>query len=639
MAGLLLLFACASLGLQAWTLSKGLQVEQAARNTEAAQALVAALNGPRAGATTLQAWADTRFALGREDRIRVRSADGLTLVSLDRPADDTGVPDWFAQAWPIAAPPGRLTLVNAAIVKPAENGRPDSAAPAVLEAEARRVWAQQLLWQTVSRSAALLALIAVTGCLTAAAVLRGWLLPRRMTLDQLAGLAASHLTPRGKSDVPQVRGLDATVRDLRQDLALQAEQVLRLQRQAQRDSMTGVSLRHHFLGQLQRRLADPQGGCAALLIVRVCDLEALNLRAGREATDRLLCAVAHVLLTYVDRVSGALVGRLNGGDFALCLPVGGVALETALSLRSAFAALPALRNAGALAVVGGVDGLPRTTCSAALAEADAALARAEADGVLSVAVAHHGDLVADAAGATAWRQQIAEALTQQRGRLVATPVLDREGRVLHLVCTLHLQLSVDAAHQPPRAWLALARRASLLSRVDLLTVQLALHAIAADGQPRGVRVSEPAWSAPGFVAAVRALLQVAPAQARALSIELAESEHGGAADGLAAALAAWSASGVRLGVVHGTALPSDLTALQAAGVAFVTVANEQLRGLAADEALKAYASSWFQLVRDLGLLALVDGVTDPQDLDLLWTLGLDGAAASASASAVPSDAF
>ena len=642
-AGLLLLFALASMGLLTWTLAQALQVEQTARNAEAAQTLAAILNRPRADAATLQALADARYALGREDRIRVRSAQGSTLVSLDRAAADAGVPVWFNEAWPIVAPPGRLTLANVRLanLSLASTGIgsafSDTSQPVVLEAEAGRAWAQQLLWRTVSRSAALLGLLAAAASLLAAAVLRGWLLPWRLRLGPLQGEAADRWALLDDSGVLDARGLarsmHATVRDLRQDVAAQAEQVLRLQRQAQLDSLTGVSLRHHFLGQLQRRLADPQAGHAALLIVRVCDLEALNLRVGRDATDRLLCAVAHLLLTYVDRVSGALAGRLNGGDFALCLPVGGVALETAVSLREALAALPASRNAGALMVVGGVDDLPQSTCSAALAAADAALARAETSEADSVAVDHHGDLVADAAGAQAWRAQIAEALTQARGRLHTTPVCDRQGRTLHLACALHLQLAADGTHQPPRAWLALARRAQLLPRVDLLTLQLALHAIAADGQPRCVRLAAVAWASPGFVAAVRALLQAAPTPARALAIELAEPDPGAAAEGLAAAVAAWVPSGVRLGLrlAHGGATPPDLAALQAAGVAFVTVAGKHLRGVAADEALKAHARGLIKRVRDLGLTALVAGASDAHDLAVLWNLGLDGAAAPQAA--------
>jgi GGDEF domain-containing protein/EAL domain-containing protein (putative c-di-GMP-specific phosphodiesterase class I) len=468
---------------------------------------------------------------------------------------------------------------------------------------------------------------AVVGLLVAA-VLRGWLLRWRLMLDQLQGLAVGRLMNVEASDLPEVRSIHNAVLGLRQELQLQVDQVLKLQRQAQLDTLTGLALRHHFLGQLQRRLAEPHKGRAALLIVRVCDLDALNLRAGREATDRLLCAVAHVLLTYVDRVSGALAGRLNGGDFALCLPVGGMALETAGSLREALGALPALRLAGAQTAVGAVDNLPHTTCSVALAAADAALARAEAVGGGGVAVDRHGDLVADAAGAGAWRTQIADALAQERACLEETDVGDREGRCLRWACSLHLQLTPGAAYQPPRAWLALARRAQLLPRVDLLTVRLALQAIARDGRPRSVRVCAMAWAAPGFVAALKALLHAAPEQACDLAITLAEPEQAAEQAGLAVAVAAWLPCGAHVGVEQGSALLLDLRALQAAGIAYVTLAAPHWRGLGADEALKAYASSLMHLTRDLGLAAWLDGPCDPQDLEALWDLGLTGATAA-----------
>jgi GGDEF domain-containing protein/EAL domain-containing protein (putative c-di-GMP-specific phosphodiesterase class I) len=616
----LLLFAAAGIGLQAWTLGLGLQAEQAARNTQAAQALARIFLTQPGDLAAAQALAQAQWALGHEDRIRWSKADGSVLLSLQRVSAEPEVPDWFIQAWPLDAPPGHTVL------------EASSQPASVLEVEASRAWAHHLLWQTLGRSALWMAGFAAVVSLLVAAMLRGWLLRWRLILEQLQGLAAGRLIHVEASGLPEVRRIHSAVRGLRQELQLQVDQVLRLQLQAQSDGMTGLALRHHFLRQMQSRLADPQGGRTALLIVRVCDLEALNLRAGRETTDRLLCAVAHVLLTYVDRVGGALAGRLNGGDFALCLPVGGVALETAVSLSVALSALPAIRSASAQTVVGGVDDLPRTTCSAALAEADAALARAEAGGG-GVAVDRHGDLVADAAGASAWRTQIADALSDERGCLDEAELGDREGRCLRWACSLHLQLTPGAAHQPPRAWLALARRAQLLPRVDLLTLRLALQAIARDARPRGVRVSAAAWAAPGFVAAVKALLQSAPAQARELAIDLAEPERAADQAGLAAAVAAWLPCGVRLGVEQGSTQLLDLRALQAAGIASVTLSAAHWRGLGADEALKAYASSVMQLARDLGLAVWLAGPCNGQDLDALWALGLTGVMAPQTAAA------
>jgi EAL domain-containing protein (putative c-di-GMP-specific phosphodiesterase class I) len=336
--------------------------------------------------------------------------------------------------------------------------------------------------------------------------------------------------------------------------------------------------------------------------------------------------VAQVLLTYVDRVPSAVAGRLNGSDFALCLPVGGMALETAESLRDTLAALPAMRATGAGAVVGGVDALPSVRSSAALAQADAALARAEAGEGEGVAVEHHGQLVADAAGASAWRIQIADALAQGRATLDESPVSGADGQVLHRACSLRLQLDEGGAFQPGRAWMALARRGQLLHQVELLTLHLALLASAKDANPRAVRVAAESLLVPGFVTEVQALLQTAAPSVRYLAIEIAETERLGDLRALVVAVTAWRSRGVRLGVAHAHASPLALPALQSMGIRFVTVGAQHLRGVAHDPALRTYAEGLFGLIRSLGLIALTDRVPAAADLELLWTLGLDGAA-------------
>ena len=66
----------------------------------------------------------------------------------------------------------------------------------------------------------------------------------------------------------------------------------------------------------------------------VVDLAGVNRAMGHAATDRMLMSIAQSLRPYAERVDGCFLGRLNGSDFALCLPVAGVARETAQALAS-----------------------------------------------------------------------------------------------------------------------------------------------------------------------------------------------------------------------------------------------------------------------------------------------------------------
>jgi predicted signal transduction protein with EAL and GGDEF domain len=397
------------------------------------------------------------------------------------------------------------------------------------------------------------------------------------------------------------------------------------------DTLTGLALRDHFVTQLELRLADPQAGGRALLLLRVPKLDVLNLRLGRPATDHLLCAIGHLLLIYLDRVPGAIAGRLNGSDFALYLPASGVARETALSLRTALAALTALRSASVSGWVGGVDGLPCLASGKALAEADAALARAEAGEGDGVVVDAHVDLRAAAQGSAAWRWQVADALDTGRVRLQATRVLDRDGRTVHLRCEPQLQLSQETGFQSARLGSALARRSGLLPRLDGVAVRLALLAIAVDGQRRCLRVGAPSIETPGFVDGLAAALAEMPAQTPWLSLSMSAPEWPQALSTMRSAAALWSRAGARVGMDSTGVGSAALQSLAGVGVGFVTLPAQHLHGLAADENLIEPATRMLAAMQGLGLTVLTDEVLADKDLAIAWHLGLDGAPACATA--------
>ena len=417
------------------------------------------------------------------------------------------------------------------------------------------------------------------------------------------------------------RALNAVVRRLREQVAAQAEQVALLQRQAQTDAVTGLTLRASFLPRLADLLGDARAP-AALLMVRVPELGTLNERHGRDAADRLLAAVADVLATYAVRVPGAVAGRLAGQDFALALPAAGAGRETAGAIEAAIHASPAARLPGVRVVVAGCDGLRSMSASAALAAADAALARAEGSGECVVE-----DLPElGVTGAGAWRGLITAALDESRVRLGAFPVVDAEGGLIHLECPLRVQVEAGGEYLVARRWLAMAGRNRLLPRVDLSAVNLALDAIAADGQPRCVHVAPRSLTSPGFARTLLVRLKAAGPAAERLWLEWAEQPEGSLpVAALREAVPAWRRLGVRVGVEHAGGSPRALPALKEIGLDYVKVDARHLVGVAEDSAARSHVEGLLALVRGLGLQAIAEGVGDARQLELLWLLGFDGA--------------
>ncbi|MBK6472589.1 MAG: EAL domain-containing protein [Betaproteobacteria bacterium] len=612
-AALFGLLLAAALAADLRATQQTLQRQLEARNRDAAAVLAAALMQQGREPSAWRAVAAAQFAAGHTRNLRLQAIGRSEMVvDLQRQAALTAAPGWLLRALPLAAAPARLVL--------GEGGT----AVGRLELETDPSWAQDALWDSFKRTGFAAAVLGAVSLLAGAWAWVG----RRPKSGRMATAATARFegTSAGSPSVDT-----GTAAHWREAYATQAEQVAHLQRQTQLDSGTGLTLRHHFLAQLQQRLDEPGGQGLALLIVRVLDLEATNLRLGHESTDRLLGAVANVLLTYVDRVPATLAGRLNGTDFALCLPVAGVAAETAESLRTALAATPALRAGHTEVAVGGVDGLRDTGAGAALAAADAALARAEAEGDTAIGcVVLQASTQGEVLGARAWRELIRAALVEGRTQLAEIPLCDRLGQLLHLDCALRLQLRHGDAFEPADCWRAAARRSRLLPQIDLVAIERALEGIAGDAHARAVQISRSSLATPGFTSDVAAGLAGAPAAARLLVLELIDDVRAGTGAGAApvtAALSVWGRLGVRAGVALGAGATAELPDLKAAGVQYVKLDGGQAQGLAHDEAVRVYVRGLVTLVHDLGLTLTVSGVHDAEDAQALWALGVDGASA------------
>ncbi|MCB9762345.1 MAG: sensor domain-containing diguanylate cyclase [Alphaproteobacteria bacterium] len=116
----------------------------------------------------------------------------------------------------------------------------------------------------------------------------------------------------------------------------------RLEAQAQRDPLTGLANRRHFLSEANRRLdgVASRGGCAGLFFLDLDHFKAVNDRLGHAAGDRLLAIIAEGLRARL-RASD-LVGRIGGDEFVVLAPLR--AMEDALELGETLRGI--VRDAG-----------------------------------------------------------------------------------------------------------------------------------------------------------------------------------------------------------------------------------------------------------------------------------------------------
>jgi predicted signal transduction protein with EAL and GGDEF domain len=637
------LFALASIWAiavlaQALALRDLLQSDLGKRNGAAAAAMAQQASRPDLNLLDLPALIEARFALGDLLRLAAQVPSGVELSALNGAARAPEVPDWFVAALPLRPEPGRAPVGGEGSVQ------------GWLALETDPAATQELLWAAMLRAAVgtAVGLAALAGLLLALGLV--WRERRRRSLAaalmQAQALAQGRWVtapePAGSELQPLTRSLNTLVEGLRERFAQQASELSRLQRQAQTDAVTGLPRREQFIARLDESLSRPDGPDTALLVLRLHGLVAANQALGHDGTDRLLGVLAEVLQTYVEHVPGSFVGRLNGSDFALCLPAAGVAADTARSLLAALGASPLGRQAGLRCSIGATEGLQGLGASRGLAAADEALARADAlfdeSGPGDSATESAGqeaaggrwamlpaaERVADPAGSRAWRAQFAQALADGRVQLGAAPVRAPDGQLLHLACSLRVQLQPGGPFHAARRWLALAARSRLLPEADLAALDLALVCCAADAQERAVPVAAASLASSAFCEAVHARLQQAPLAAKRLHLELGE----GAPEALRGPawkpVQAWRALGTRVGLLHLAGAPGALTLLPPGGLDHVTVVARHLRGVASDIAVRDYAHGLQSLLHGLGLRVFAEGIEDAADLQTLWQLGYDG---------------
>ena len=422
-----------------------------------------------------------------------------------------------------------------------------------------------------------------------------------------------------------VAALNATLRRWRDALGERAAELDELRRQANLDSLTGLFQRGHFLARLEAAVEREDGvEHCGLVLLRVRDLDAMNRELGRDAADQVLRAIGQALSAYGERVAGCFPGRLNGADFALCLPVGGVAHETAQALASALrAVLPGMGPQVAIAL-GAVELQHATTLAQALAVADQALARAESRGPYAVALGRFEPAPHRYSGEDTWRRAIGDALAGGRAKLAQFPLIDAMGALVHLECPLRLQLQAGGAFEVAAHWLPLALRARLTTDVDVRAVALALEAIAKDGVARCVNLSPASLADASLAPRLRALLFAAPRAARQLAIEIAE----------AAALDRFAPlqqlgrqlrpCGVQMGLEHAGNGLGRIDRLFEIGLDFIKLDSSATRGIALEAQRADFVRASVELLHRMSLPVYAEGVVDADDAQMLWRCGIDG---------------
>ncbi|AKJ29610.1 EAL domain-containing protein [Caldimonas brevitalea] len=620
-----------SFGVTVASARQYLQTQLRVKNSDNAAALALSLSQQKGDAELMELLVAAQFDTGFYQRIRFRGTDGRVIERVADPSRARAdAPAWFVALVPIASEPG--------VGQVSDGWR----ALGSVEVVSQVSYAYRDLWRGCLRAGAWLALVALVAGVLGNVIVQGIRRPLHRTVRQAQALTDGQFVTVEEPRVPELqrltRAMNGMVVRVKTAFEEQAGQVDTLRQQATRDPATGVSHRRHFLTRLESELEREDAALeGALIMVRIAELARVNAELGRRDTDRLIQQVAEVLQTHAAQGHGGWVGRLNGSDFALCLPAHDAerpAIEAdAARLMAALRAACEPFGAAQGVMLGAVHYTAGTALSQLLSRADEALARAESQGLFACVVQTDSAAGTVATGEEGWKRRIEAALSEGRLQLARYPLVDPRGQLVHDESPLRLQLEPGGPFLSAAQWLPLAVRTHTVAAVDLAVVDLALREIAANARPVGVNLSVASVVDPGFAAALRMRLEGLPA-ARQLWLEVPEVaalRHHGLVRELCQQV---RHAGARFGLEHaGEHLPK-IERLYEIGLDYLKLDARFVRGAAEEQAVRNFVQSATAMAHGLGIQVYAEGVTAAADAEALWTCGVDGITGPWAAGAV-----
>lgn len=587
------------------------------KNLDNAGSLALSISHMSRDPVTVELQLAAQFDTGHYQVIRLVGPSGEVMVERQAEADVEGAPGWFMRLIPIEAEAGVASVMDGWKLY------------GTLTVESQTRYAYAALWSGT---------LQLLGWFLAAAMLSGVLgslMLKRITrplgdvVAQAEAIGGRRFVtthePRTLEFRTVVRAMNSLAARVKGMLAEESRRLEVLRHEIQHDPLTGLLAREPFLSQLeslmQREDASASGG---MLIVRVAPLAQLNTVLGREGTDQLLKDVAKVMsLTLVEHPD-AVIGRLNGADFAVIAPQESHPAGLAQLVQTSLASMAAEQPIASMIhfPVGGTSYAPGETITDVLARVDGALAQAEQLEADEPVLAESHGVGPHVISLAAWRESLGHVFEQSAVKLASYPVVDAAGSVLHLESPVRILIE-DQWHGAGiiMPWVA---RLGWQGRLDAEVVRCAIETLQTSHDDLCINVSAESIAEPAFRAALIEQLQQVPTLACRLWIDVPEAGALRHLDAFRSLCIALQPLGCKIGLEHVGKHFARIGELHDIGLDYLKVDVSLIRDIHLNTGNQAFLRGLCMVAHAIGLQAIAEGVMHANEINMLFTLGMDG---------------
>lgn len=590
------------------------------KNADNAAALALSLSQQKPDTVAIELGVSALFDSGHYESISVHDPNGKLIIERKSEAGDIDVPDWFVKLIPIHPDPGEAQITNGwsqlGVVTLVSHSR----------------FGYQAVWASTQRVVAALLLASLIGGYLGSLILRRLKKPLAAVIDQAVAITKRRFITIPKPDVPELNQLaeamNLTVTRIKRMFEEEATRLDAVRREANHDSLTGLANRDRLLAELRSAIGEEGSSGGVLFLIRVADLVGINRRMGREATDDMLRRVGQALAESSAELPESTAARMNGADFALLMKGQHDGAQTAETLlaRLVAATEPFVEKSPSAYIAYGRFRFG-TLLGAVLSQVDAALIAVEAEGKTGCREAVFDDANDLPENGEEWARAISQSVVRDQIKLVQFPVIDNGRKLLHYECPLRLRTDPHGNWLAAGRFLPIAERLGLVKILDLAALSQGLKQLG-DGTgdtDLAINLSATTLSDPAFPAEIDALLKAHRKLARKLWIEVAETgvfKHLDAFRTLCHLLEKYEC---RVGIEHFGRQLSEIGRLHDLGLNYVKIDSSFVKGLDTNPGNQAFLKGTCTMARNMGMLVLAEGVETTAELEVLFSLGFDGA--------------
>ncbi|BCB08605.1 GGDEF domain-containing protein [Vreelandella venusta] len=613
---LLLLSFIGSLAISITSSRDYIEQEVRIKNEDNATALALSMSQLDKDVVTLELLISAQFDTGYYRRITLRDTEGQVLIERSANEYRGDVPAWFRNVIHFDVPIGTATI---------QDGWRQFG---TLELESQHSFAYASLWRIMLELTGWFLLAGAISLAIATLVVRGIKHPLVRVVAQAKDISARRFTtikePRTLELREVAQAMNVLSASVHQMLSQESQKLDELRRHLQHDRVTGALNRDVFMGRLSSLLGSEDARATGLMIMtRVESLEILNEQLGHQATDQLLSELVTQLSQLAPTPEEALVGRLNGSDFILMLPLEAETSALIPRLRQALDTI-ALKvpNIGMRLPTAVIAYTPHDDRGGLLATLDDALAEAEsasAHTTVAIREHQHSSLFGNHAE---WRSALNAAIALFQ--LAYFPVIDAHHDVLHYECPARLEL---ANHwQTAGMFIPWISRFNLEAALDIAVVKKALEQLAYNPEHAlGINLSIASITNAEFVIELRMLLEKHPQLAKQLCFEVPAMLNSHAIGSLRGLCTVLRSLGCQFGIEHVGAEFTKLADLHDIGLAYLKIDSSLIEGIHTSHEQQIIVRGMSTLCHSLGIQVIAEGVTEQAELDTLFQVGVDGA--------------